>query len=105
MCFSEAVIERKAQCLDSQGQTTKAKTKYSPVALREADNKSSVEPYQISSYHRHRSITEEVNRLMQEQDNFPEVPPVASGRGKKSQVRPQAVSQTSKVLINVVSVP
>ncbi|XP_060778344.1 centrosomal protein of 162 kDa isoform X3 [Neoarius graeffei] len=83
--LSEAAIERKAQCLDSQGQTTKAKTKYSPVALREADNKSSVEPYQISSYHRHRSITEEVNRLMQEQDNFPEVPPVASGRGKKSQ--------------------
>lgn len=97
----------KPESLDSQGHTARAKAKYSHVALSEADNESSasVEPYQTSSYHRHRSITEKVKRLMQEQDNFSEVPPVASGRGNKSQVRPQAICQTSKVIINIVPVP
>lgn len=79
--------------MDSGGPTTRAKAKHSPLALREADNESpqAMEQYQTSSQHRHRSITDEVKRLMQ--DDFPEVSPVTSGRGKKSQVRPQAVCQ------------
>ncbi|KAG7336271.1 hypothetical protein KOW79_000964 [Hemibagrus wyckioides] len=86
--LSEGAVDKKDESLDSGGPTTRAKAKHSPLALREADNESpkAVEQYQTSSQHRHRSITDEVKRLMQEQDDFPEVSPVASGRGKKSQV-------------------
>lgn len=82
--------------MDSEG----AKAKRSSLGLRETENESpaAMEPYQTSVHQRHRNITEEVKRLMQEQDTFSEGPPVASGRGKKSQVRPQTVSQTSKVI-------
>lgn len=77
--------------------------KHSSVAVKETDKESplAVEPYQSSSYHRHRSITEEMKRLMQEQDNLSEVSPFASDIGRKSQVRPQADSQTSNVIINM----
>lgn len=76
--------------MDSGGHVTRDRTKHSPVAFRETYNKSpeAMEPYQTPSHHRHRSITDEVKRLMQEQDNISEVPPVASGRVKKPQVRP-----------------
>ncbi|XP_060725776.1 centrosomal protein of 162 kDa isoform X3 [Tachysurus vachellii] len=44
---------------------------------------------------RHWSITDQVKRLMQEQDYFREVPPVASGRAKKSQVPCRSIPTAS----------
>ncbi|XP_026770045.3 centrosomal protein of 162 kDa [Pangasianodon hypophthalmus] len=95
--LSEVAIDRKADRLDSEGHTTRTKAQHSPVALREADNEgpAAMEPYQTLSHHRHRSITEEVKRLMKEQDNLSEVPPVASGSGKKSQVHSVASGKAS----------
>ncbi|MCJ8728206.1 hypothetical protein PDJAM_G00001680 [Pangasius djambal] len=95
--LSEAAIDMKAEGLDSEGHTTRTKAKHSPVALREAANEgpAAMESYQTPSHHRHTSIAEEVKRLMQEQDNLSEVPPVASGRGKKSQVHSVASGKAS----------
>ncbi|XP_053490487.1 centrosomal protein of 162 kDa [Ictalurus furcatus] len=90
--LSEVAVDKKAEKLDSEDHTSKSKAQHSPVALRKADNES---PAAMEPYHRHRSITEEVKRLMQEQDNFSEVPPVASGRGKKSQVHSAASGKAS----------
>ncbi|GAA6080502.1 centrosomal protein of 162 kDa [Tachysurus ichikawai] len=93
----EAAVDKKDESLDSGGHITRANAKHAPLALREADNENpeAMEPYQTSSHQRHWSITDQVKRLMQEQDYFPEVPPVASGRAKKSQVPGRSIPTAS----------
>ncbi|XP_047667552.1 centrosomal protein of 162 kDa [Tachysurus fulvidraco] len=100
LCFDalrESAVDKKDESLDSGSHITRANAKHAPLALREADNEDpeAMEPYQTSSHHRHWSITEQVKRLMQEQDYFPEVPPVASGRAKKSQVPCRSIPTAS----------
>ncbi|KAF4087905.1 hypothetical protein AMELA_G00076690 [Ameiurus melas] len=90
--LSEVAVDKKTEKLDSEDHTSKSKTQHSPVAPRKSDNES---PAAMEPYQRHRSITEEVKRLMQEQDDVCEVPPVASVRGKKSQVHSAASGKAS----------
>ncbi|KAF5890220.1 centrosomal protein [Clarias magur] len=97
--LSEVAGDKKAQMLISEGHTTRAKATQGSMAMEKADNVShaAMEPCQTSYHHGQRSITEEVNRLMQEQDNFSEVPPVAPGRGKKFQVPCRSTTTASSV--------
>ncbi|KAI5606547.1 centrosomal protein of 162 kDa [Silurus asotus] len=86
--LSEAAVEKEVERLDSESHTTRAKAKHSPVSLREADNgnPAALDAHQTFSLCSLSSITEEVKRLMQEQDNVSEVPRVVSvARGKKTQ--------------------